>query len=183
MRIFALYSPRPQSGKSTVAVRLADQVWVKTLKFAYPLKQMVATLLEDVLDANAAPVADFIDGPFKEAPIGELGGLTPRRLMQTLGTEWGRALDVDFWVRVMEARLNHFPPAGPCAVVDDMRFPNEYDMLKRRGALMVKIVRGAEHYEGTHASEGALDSHAFDVTIHNDGTLEDLYTQVDRLVK
>lgn len=180
-QIIALYSSRPQCGKSAAAQRLDWKHSFCSMKFAFPLKKMLGALFDEVMPPSE--VARRLEGDLKEAPVVALSWATPRRMMQTLGTEWGRALDENFWVNAMEARLTRRVPPYPRIVVDDLRFPNEYDMLKRRGALMVKIVRPGESVTPSHPSEGALDSHHFDVTINNDGTLEDLYTQVDRLVK
>jgi hypothetical protein len=149
-------------------------------KFAGPLKGMVYSLLDRLLPIGVN-AGDFVDGDKKEAPIPELGGITARRLMQTLGTEWGRGLDRDFWVRTMEAELRRFSHSA--VVVDDMRFDNEWVSMKNLGATLVRIRRPGEYTTSpSHISEGRLDSHPFDVTIDNDGTVEDLYAQIDKLV-
>lgn len=179
MKIISFYSSRPQCGKSTAADRLLITHDFVVKKFAQPLKDMVAGLLAQVLPGSPS-IFRYVDGDLKETPVPQLSGLTPRRLMQTLGTEWGRALDKEFWVRVLEARLES--RNYPRCVVDDMRFPNEYDMLKRRGAVMVRIDRPTDHEEGTnHASEGALNDHHFDHVIVNSGSLEDFLAKVDKL--
>ncbi len=183
MKIIGLYSSRPQCGKSTVANHLDAHYLFRPLKFAFPIKKMVGALLDEFLPPS--DVSERLDGAAKERPIFSLGGLTSRRLMQTLGTEWGRALDADFWTRILGARLDAKPWFN--YAIDDMRFPNEYDMLKRRGAIMVKIVRPhrpTDHEEGTlapHASEGALDQHHFDHVIVNSGSREELLAKVDAL--
>ncbi len=174
--IVGLYSSRPQCGKSTVAAHFSRKYLLRRAHFAAALKGMVGDLLERL---QLVPES-FLHGDQKETPIAMLGGLTARRLMQTLGTEWGRALDSEFWVRVLEAQIFW----GEDYVIDDMRFPNEYDMLKRRGAIMVRIDRPTDHEEGTlapHASEGALDQHHFDHVIVNSGSREELLAKVDAL--
>jgi len=60
-------------------------------------------------------------------------------------------------------------------IYDDMRFPNEFEMVKRNGGFCVRISRPGEGSRGdTSIGEGLLDSHNFDAYITNDGTLEDL---------
>jgi hypothetical protein len=175
MKLIALYSSAPRSGKSTAAAYLTRRHSYVTLKFAFPLKKMLGALLEEILPFGQ--VDDHLEGSRKEAPIMELGGHSARRLMQTLGTEWGRAQDPQFWVNIMDARLRgRF--SHDHVVIDDMRFPNEYAMLRARGAYMVKIEDPQARKQTDHASEGALDGHAFDATIQNTGSLDDLYNQI-----
>jgi hypothetical protein len=124
---------------------------------------------------------DYIEGDLKEVPTHYLGGMSPRQAMQTLGTEWGRdIMGEDFWVRIMENRLNFYFDMP--VVVDDLRFPNEYHMLRKRGAKIVRIQRDSIKDVGSHPSEGLLDGFEFDVTINNNGTLEGLYAYADSLV-
>lgn len=181
VKLIALYSSRPQMGKSTVAYHLGLRHGFYRQIFAASLKTMIHALLDPILPIGTN-IDAHINGDKKETPIDALGGITARRMMQTLGTEWGRGLDPDLWVRIMEARLLRFSNCG--VVVDDMRFPNEFDSMRRLGATLVRVTRAVPNLGvlHPHASEGALDQHAFDVTIANDGTLQDLYTQVDKLV-
>ena len=55
--------------------------------------------------------------------------------MQTLGTEWGReCIGPEVWVDVWKSNVQKWLDGGLNVVVDDMRFPNEWDAVK---ALMV----------------------------------------------
>lgn len=182
--LIALYSPRPQCGKTTVAQYLKDVYAFKHESFAGPLKNMLETLLHEV--GILPPQAwDYLRGNAKEAPIRQLGGLTGRRLMQTLGTEWGRYLDENFWTGVMDAKLDQHP-AGRRIVIDDMRFPNEYALLKQKGALMVKVYRGqaaGDRRNACHVSEGSLDHHDFDYEVGNDGDIPLLHAKIDSIIR
>jgi len=60
-------------------------------------------------------------------------------------------------------------------VFDDMRFPNEYEMLKKHGARFIKIVRPKVAKEPEHASDGALENFCFDLVIENAGTEWEMY--------
>lgn len=180
MKLIALYSPYPQCGKSTVAEYLDRKHNYVRSPMAGPLKEMLDDLLRLFMPNQRA--RRHIYGDLKEAPIAELGGLTSRRLMQTLGTEWGRALDPAFWLRVKEAQLAFKQRPSDKLVVDDMRFPNEYDMLKARGAVTVKIVRCIPAITNEHISEGQLNGHDFDYVIPNLGTIGDLHAAVDQII-
>ena len=70
-------------------------------------------------------------GDEKETPLDFLGGKTPRQAMQTLGTEWGRNLIYDgIWLHAWERAFNK---CSTPVVVDDLRFINEAEMIKRLG--------------------------------------------------
>lgn len=107
-------------------------------------------------------------------------GKTPRELQQTLGTDWGRNLvNEELWVALMVSKLHR--ERSP-VVVDDMRFPQEFDCLRGMGALMVRIDRPGASRPNGHGSEGLLDNHDFDVVIVNDGTLSVLRDTVYKML-
>jgi hypothetical protein len=67
-------------------------------------------------------------------------------------------------------------------VVDDVRFENEADLIKRMGGSMWKVVRPGVERASEHASEGGLDAWPhFDACIVNDGTLQQLTNAVTSL--
>lgn len=151
-------------GKTTVARHLIDGYFFERRRFAGPLKAMVKALgLTD----------EEVDGRLKEHPCERFGGATPRHMMQTLGTEWGRTcVDTNLWVRAWEASL----PRNRDVVADDVRFQNEAQAIKRLGGILIFIDRPGVSI-GAHASEQQLL--APDITIKNDGSLDDLFTHVD----
>lgn len=165
-RCVAIYSPAPQSGKSTLA-RIIEARGYRRAPLAGSLKQMLAVLLA-ALGYDAATVERMIDGDMKETVIPGLGK-TPRYMMQTLGTEWGRDLVADdIWIMPVVEALRR----GERIVIDDMRFRNEFDAIAAAGGVLVKIVRpGAAG--SSHSSDGALDGLPFHHTITNDGDLAD----------
>jgi hypothetical protein len=64
---------------------------------------------------------------------------TVRSLLHLFGTEVRRAQDPDYWIRRMELTLNGLPRRVTGVVIDDVRFPNEADLVGRRGGLLFKI--------------------------------------------
>jgi hypothetical protein len=110
--------------------------------------------------------------------------VSPRRALQTLGTDWGRALGESLWVN---ATLDTLPEGH--TVICDVRFPNEVEAIQARGGKVIRLRRGeaavwdrwdmAAIGEAScpHYSETALlDYTGFDYTIDNTGTLETYYT-------
>lgn len=171
--IIGLYSPVMKSGKSTVAEYLANQNGFLVLSFAAPLKDMLTKLVGE----------EYIYGDKKEEKIPILG-YSGRQLMQTLGTEWGRkALDEDFWVRHMEARIKTWEACGENRfVIDDMRYPNEFEFITENGGQVWEILRPGQKITSPHSSEGALEGYLFDEVLVNEGSLEDLRKKVDKIL-
>ena len=170
------------SGKTEVANYLVSELGYKRVKFADPLKDMVRALLPSQEETGISK-EEFIEGRFKEKPCMYLGGKTPRHVMQTLGTEWGRDLiDSDLWVDNAYRRINMLLNQNHSVVVDDVRFPNELIMLKRLGALDIWVSRGTDSYAGEHASEVSLSQSAFSVVLKNEGSLDDLKATARKLM-
>lgn len=171
-KLIALYSSAPQSGKSTIAEILKEEGY-KTVSFATPLKDMTVRFLMGFGYSKGDSERIIKD---KDFVIGEVD-LRVRDIMQRLGTEWGREMiHKNVWIKMWEARQRLFP----LVVVDDMRFPNEYEMVKKYGGVMLKVHRDEAIRQSTeqHASEGALDSFEFDQVIENNGTISQLYDKV-----
>src|SRR5690606_24735571 len=100
-------------------------------------------------------------------------GASPRKMMQTLGTDWGRQMiGEDIWVKAF-ARIN----AGKQVVVPDVRFENEADIVRANGILIHLVGRGG--IEGDHVSENKLPFKEGDIVIDNSRDLAWLYAQVD----
>jgi hypothetical protein len=192
-KLIALYSSRPQMGKSTVAEYLSGPaLWpvpFQRVKFAAPLKAMVSQLLvftglhPDYLQA-------YLEGSHKEVPIPCLG-VTTRKLLQTLGTDWGRKMiSDDMWINLAKVQIEKYLKMGRNVVVDDMRFPNEYDLIKSLGGYCVKVER--PYIDGitspheievcSHSSEGQLDHIWFDDVISAPEGIENLQAETSKVI-
>ena len=100
--------------------------------------------------------------------------MTFRQMLQLYGTEYRRRQDPDYWVRRLEAKLHGLERV----VIDDVRFPNEVEMIQRLGGRVIRIDRPGPN-ESTHASETELDGFdGWDGVIVNDGTLRELEERV-----
>ena len=180
--VIGLYSSLPMSGKSTAAAALTSANW-KRLPFAATLKKMTRILLLDLGQSEQEVEASIASQ--KELPCILLPSRTPRQIMQTLGTDWGRdMIDQDIWIKCWKGQAVSALGDGFNVVVDDVRRHNEAQVIKDFGGLMVKVVRpdgGSEAFSG-HASEGGLEDWPFDHTLVNDGTIADLERQILALV-
>jgi hypothetical protein len=177
-QLIGFYSSLPMSGKSTAAAALSG-VGYKRLPFAGTLKRMIRVLLLDLGQSEAEADAALSDQ--KELPCILLNTITPRELLQTLGTQWGRELvHPDLWVRCWKGRAISALGDGFSVVADDVRRTNEARAICDLGGVMVKVVRpgGGSEAFSDHASEGGLEDWPFDHTIVNDGSIDDLQRQV-----
>lgn len=164
---------RARSGKDTVGNYLNEHYDLRPLAFATPMKLMLKA---------AFPGVDFYAGD-REAKLPWLGK-SPRQLMQTLGTEWGRdCVHPELWTLLLERELTNTAAGGwPGAVVTDVRFHNEADMLLRHGAELWHIVRPDFFPVGGHVSEMADWESYPRRMILNDGSLDDLYRRLDLIM-
>ena len=159
------------AGKSTAARYLVEHHGFVRRPFAALLKGMLRQLLQ----AQGLPVdavERMVEGDLKEIPTCHLGGRTPRFAMQTLGTEWGRALAPDLWVNAWMASA-----AGvERAVVDDVRFENEAAAVRTLGGRVIEVSRpGLFRLAGGHASEVGVIA---DARVCNNGDISDLHRSI-----
>lgn len=181
--VIGIYSPIMQSGKSTIAKHLVAKYGYKRLSFAAPLKNMIRLLLTHIEGPERASDMVF-DEELKNTTLeGFPKRITPRYLMQTLGTEWGRQLiHPELWVRAATAAMNREP--GNRWVFDDMRFSNELATIKAKGGEAWRVERKslATPENAAHMSEGQLNNYIFNANLTNDGTIEELQATVDDIL-
>jgi hypothetical protein len=180
-RLVALYSPAPQSGKTTIATYLLVSGW-RSVSFAAPIKRLVTQLLTElgISDDNARRLVNTD----KEETIPQLR-TTARHMLQTLGTEYGRnCIHPQIWTMCAEARIQKLLTEGHPVVIDDCRFPNEAALIRRLGGEVWHLSRPGTERNTTHASEGGLDDYPlFDRHLVNDGSLFDLYDRVHEILQ
>ena len=187
---------RAGSGKDTVAdILVRDHGWVK-IALADPMKRACAEWFGWGVETLWGPSAA------RNEPHAKLGGLSARKALQILGTEFGRACYQDVWVdyamriagllligdkyrrHSYTAHLGLFDRGeGDGAhddliqgvVISDVRFPNEVNALRAAGGIIWKTVHGSglAGAAGMHESERHIDSLEVDAVVP-DGTLEAL---------
>lgn len=162
---------RARVGKDTAAEFLEDRHLLQQFAFANPLKDMLTSVFGDL----------FYDGD-RESPI-EWLGKSPRQLMQTLGTEWGRqCVHPDLWVLLAHQEwLACQRNLSKGMVVSDVRFDNEARWIKEQGGVLIEIRRREAEKVSAHLSEVGI-LHRVDHVIRNDGTIDDLYAALDEVV-
>lgn len=177
MKSIAFWSATPQQGKTIAARFLIDNYDYIKISFADPLKLMLERLLTSAGHSKMEALYFVNEG--KEQTIESIG-VSFRYMARTLGTEWGRTcIHEDLWVKIAESKISrlHSP-----VCVDDVRFPNELKMLRSRGFLLVKIERNVGRVDSHYSDTALREFDEWDHTITNNGTVEQLCSQVERLV-
>lgn len=176
INLISLIGPKG-SGKTTLSTYLEKNHSFTRLSFATPIKAMISTLLE-FQNAPQSLTQRMLNGDLKETPSEYLDNQTPRHAMQTLGTEWGRdIISKNLWTNILKRRIESLPN-NPRIVIDDMRFPQETDMIKNLKGTIILIQRPG--YSSTsHSSEKEYLKINQDFTIINDKTPEDMFLQLN----
>ena len=172
------------SGKSTCADYLIERGAFMRVKLAEPLKKMLRNLLR-FQGVGEQEIAAMIEGELKECPTPFLNGITPRYAMQTLGTEWGRGcVHPTFWTDIAARQIERYMQDGWDVVVDDVRFPNEAEMIRRLGGRVARVIGRRSDLPGIgHNSENALPVSLVNNTINNRGPFEDAQQDIDSIVR
>lgn len=191
----------PDTSLSAVAA-YCDRGWYGAAK---ALQACAAEWLEDVLPgADVQSLYDWFSA------IGNNHvRLSPRVMLQHLGTEWGRdAAGADIWVNYMirvaqeilkgqsyDRRVGLLADTPGCSrcipagvVVSDVRFHNELQAIRAAGGRLVRVSRPETDQQSSttgianHASEleqREFNDADFNVILHNTGTVEQLLLAVD----
>jgi hypothetical protein len=137
--------------------------------------------------------------------------LTPRWVLQQWGTEVCRTgFHDDIWIASLENRLRK---TKSNIVISDVRFPNEIKAIRNAGGIVVLVQRGTlpewyncalventtnedqqwlledahqlmpQKYPNIHHSEWAWIGQIFNYELDNNGTVDQLYTQLNNLLQ
>jgi len=155
------------SGKNTTADILTKVFGVSQISFAGPIYEAVSAI-------TGIPVFRLQDRRTKEEPISWLGK-SPRELLQTLGTEWGRdTVHREIWVRrAMRAARGYVD-----AVITDVRFDNEAQAIREAGGVVWEVRRMGAGIPGGHSSEAGVSDALISLRIDNNGSHADLAATV-----
>lgn len=160
-----------RAGKDTAAQCLSSSL---NFAFAYPLKYATMMLF------NLSQEQVFGD---KKEIVDERYGKTPRQLLQWLGTDIIREhFGKDHFVNKMkESILNE----EGNIVITDVRFDNEAELIKSLNGIIIEITNPNlvhDEVHSSHESESGISRHLIDYVINNDGTIEELHTEVLKVV-
>lgn len=184
------------SGKDTAGNHLIKNYKFTRYALADPLKKAVKEIfmLSD----------DQVWGHLKEA-IDKRYGVTPRKLLQIIGTELFRndifsylpgSFKIPYgkiWINRFKLwyeknkkywKMTDYTGVGKYfernVVVTDVRFLDEAEVIKKLGGIVIKIERPILNYrKDDHSSEIYINYIKTDYTIINDGSIKDLEKKID----
>lgn len=173
------FAGRARCGKDTAALHLLRHYNFETYSFAAPIKRALVSMFDFSFE--------HVEGELKEKDLAWLG-VSPRRLMQTLGTEWGRNLiGEDVWIKTLEQDIrNDMRMVGQTwggAAISDVRMHNEAAWVRGQGGVIVHIQRNVATSVAPHITEVGLERVAGDVVITNNGSLCDFENKLDGLMR
>lgn len=194
------------SGKNTVASYIRDKYGFHQKSFAGPLKDACSVIFNwprELLEGDTEQSRIFRE--LKDEWWSNALGyeITPRLMLQKLGTEAGRdVLGKDIWV---SSTVSGFLP-GEQYVISDCRFPNEIQAIRACGGKLIWVTRGnnpewydcalrtnlgtaigaasmQERYPDVHISEWAWIGTSFDYVVDNNTNLTYLYSHIDQIME
>lgn len=137
-----------------------ERLYGMKMSFAAPLKKAVAAML-------GVPVEKFEDRVWKETVIGDIGK-SPRELLLSLGTEWGRnMIHPDFWVMLSAQEYNR---GDTHLIFCDVRFDNEAKWIRQQGGTVIRLVREGDQIAPlsaiNHPSEAGISEELISATVY-----------------
>ena len=166
------------SGKDTAADYLVQNYGFIKYSFAGPLKEMLKVIGVD---------CDNRDTKERKHPV---FGVSPRRMAQTLGTEWMReCVSGSGWLLLADqfiktqielSNLEDVPTVNGI-VISDVRFENEARFLREKGGVLIHVWRDTAPVEG-HASEAGVALTEEDRCLLNDKEIVDMERRMSHIM-
>ena len=175
---------RIRSGKTTIAKLIAEKYGFTIRPMAQPLKA-AARMIFDWTD-------EHVNGKLKDE-IDERFGISPRQVLQHLGTEWSqfglckafpefaKITGRKVWAKNFALEYEKRKPIN--MIVDDIRFQHEIDGVRKVEPLSIilRVVRPELDYSDGHASEEQKDLKV-DTIIYNDSDILTLTKKVEEIL-
>lgn len=190
------------SGKGTVADILVNKKDFTKISFADSVKDATAAIFgwpRGLLEGDTDESREFREK--KDEWWSEKTGkhITPRNMLQLIGTEAGRdVIHPDLWVLSVERKIGMYKNV----VIPDVRFPNEMKFIQNMGGFVIRVRRGADpewyntamkaNLEGNtdlmkdypiHYSEWAWIGHPTEYQLDNVGAISMLESDIEHMIK
>lgn len=167
-----------RSGKDTLADAICQSYGFEKLRISANLKEVMRVLFDFTEDQLETDLKDDIDGKW---------GVTPRKLMQFIGTEIMQHeiqkvipnVGRHFWIKkVRDEHIEKYPAKK--FIISDLRFLHEYELLQKYKPYIIRVERNcvASQCAQQHSSETEFKSIPYDKLFNNNGTLYDIEQQV-----
>jgi hypothetical protein len=217
---------RPLVGKSTIAKAIAEKYGFSTFSFSSEIAKDIETARQNGIHEVVLwiwknemhvgnDVVNFSEKEWLEvlATVNAIRGLNPeavsnvgmlavrvalvaenKAFLQLWGTNYRRKLDPNYWVAKM---VDYYNKSETGVVVENVRFLNEVEAIRRLGGYVVEVKRVTKDGEpvaievndrlSSHLAENELAGYSFDKVIYNyendlEKTLREVFEWVDGLV-
>lgn len=175
------------SGKSTVANYLRVEHNFKVIAYADKLKESASELFaisRKSWDEWKRDPRYKVKIVFEDPLEGDimLHELNTREFLQRYGTEAHRNIfGTNFWINATLGNLKHDKKR---IVVHDARYENEIERIQQLGGVCVRVVNNkADNAFNPHDTEIPPPSHMIDYYLDNNGTKEQLFKNIDKLME
>jgi len=188
------------SGKGTIGDYLVSRYNFKSESFAGTLKDAVSAIFgwdRHLLEGDTQLSREWREQPDIYWSRKMNKNVTPRWVIQHIGTDVMRFnFFDDIWVSCLEKKIQNVTTS---IVITDVRFPNEIKMIRENGGSIwwAKRDKMPEWFNCAVNTPGQMpimwkDVHPSEymwlncgtfVTVDNSGTLDDLYSNIDELMK
>jgi len=169
-------------GKSTVAEIFKQNEYVE-LTFADPVKQIGLIL--------GFEQEELYGSQEKKLKLNDFWGVSGREFMQKFATnimrnELPKHINMNMdnktvWVRLCQKKINNLLKQNKKVIVSDGRFPDEINMIKEMGGIIIKIVRN-NNYDIHHESESYISKLNADIIIDNNGNIDELNKKISLII-
>lgn len=173
---------RRRCGKDTIANYMCNKYGFVNKKIAHDLKHVVQFLFDFTDQQIESDEKDICDDHWN---------IPPRKALQFIGTDMMQYrlqeilphIGRSFWIKsfIKKNLHNNNQPL----VISDLRFPHEYEELKKYNIFVIRVDRPVLNIDigvDEHLSEKEYTQIPADMTVTNDGTLEDLYKKIDNIL-
>ena len=173
---------RARSGKDTVALQLVERHGYTRVAFADRMRDAVKALNPTIrLDVEGLQWTCSLANGLEMYGWEGLKQYSPdvRGYLQRMGTEVGRDMfGEDFWVE----QALRVAGAYEQVVFSDVRYPNEAERIRKEGGVLWRVEREGIEKSDEHTSESLIETIKVDSVVKNNGTIEELFAKVDKLM-
>lgn len=187
--IVGIYGKK-RHGKDTIGQYLQEHHGYTRTALADPLKRT----LMDVYGLSY----NQCYGDCKEV-VDPRWNMSPRQLLQKFGTEVGRQVHPQTWIRATQETIRQGNAGREVSILDtsaqrfvrrvlgpqpkwvitDVRFDDEAEMILEMGGIIVEVYRPSMVSHDTHASEQGLQRVTPTYRVINDSTPQDLFDKIE----
>jgi len=194
-----------QAGKDTVADHLCSDWEFSKIFFSWKMKEVCKDIwdfsdeqlygdLKEVPDERY-PLSGLCPNCHMPCPVRPDGNgnvywcipcnrgypkhLTPRLALQSLGSEYGRTLYRYIWINHTFRYIDERPDVLNW-VISDVRIADEFNAIKNRGGIIIKLRRGGKRFN--HESENEIASmpeEQFDLVLEDKASPKENFRRID----